>query len=358
MSAGSAGARGWGKAGWGVRRPWTRGALTARRRARARARPRRRTGGRRRRAPERHRRGTRNRSPVTRVENLDRDCVLRRIPDQCDLEAVALAGVELSGHVGGGEGGGHWKSFLGVHAQRLAPHRPGDDVAGLCLEVRLAERDLGADPRAGARRALDSEPTLQGLDPVDEAAQTRAAVSGRRRRRRRRRPRRPRTPFSCATRTLTVDRLGVLGHVRERLGDDVEGCRLDRAGQPRRRESTSSSTGSGERSASDSSAGPSPRSVRTAGWMPRASSRSSSSASASSSLAPVRIVVGRVRVEPELRLREPQRERERDEPLLGAVVEVALEPPRSASPASTMRAREAAALLAPRRWPGRWQPGP
>ena len=39
----------------------------------------------------------------------------------------------------------------------------------------------------------------------------------------------------------------------------------------------------------DSSAGPSPRSVSTFGWRPRASSRSSSSACASSSLAPTRI---------------------------------------------------------------------
>ena len=58
--------------------------------------------------------------------------------------------------------------------------------------------------------------------------------------------------------------------------------------------------------------------------MPRASSRSSSSAARSSRFGRVERA-GPVGVE--LGAQQPQREREHDEPLLGAVVEVALEPP-------------------------------
>ena len=82
--------------------------------------------------------------------------------------------------------------------------------------------------------------------------------------------------------------------------------------------------------------------------MPCASSRSSaiarrSSASASSSRASVRVGAGR-----QLRAREAQRQRESDEPLLGAVVEVALEPlPLGVAGLDDARARSAQ-LLEPR----------
>ena len=75
-------------------------------------------------------------------------------------------------------------------------------------------------------------------------------------------------------------------------------------------------------------AGPRPASVRIAGWIPRASSRSSwmasfSSAAASSAAA----IASSFRAGGlEARSQQPERERQRDEPLLGAVVEVALEP--------------------------------
>src|SRR3954453_17717466 len=88
----------------------------------------------------------------------------------------------------------------------------------------------------------------------------------------------------------------------------------------------------GERSASTSTAGSSPRSDRIAGWMPRASSRSSASASpsrvaAASASGPAswaprgarRVVVAGGGGQ------KAQVERQRDELLLRAVVQVALE---------------------------------
>ena len=96
--------------------------------------------------------------------------------------------------------------------------------------------------------------------------------------------------------------------------------RPGRAAAPRAR--SRRSTGSGARVASDSTAGSSPRSVSTAGWMPRASSRSSSSATS----APRRRARGRASSRVAAR-RQPQHQRERHEPLLRAVVQVALQPP-------------------------------
>ena len=67
--------------------------------------------------------------------------------------------------------------------------------------------------------------------------------------------------------------------------------------------------------------------MRIAGWTPRASSRSSETATCSSATAPVR-TRSHVRVDPaaEPALGRAQIERERDEPLLGAVVDVPLDP--------------------------------
>ena len=72
--------------------------------------------------------------------------------------------------------------------------------------------------------------------------------------------------------------VGVLGDVGQRLGDHEVGGRLDRLRAAARRGTSTTSTGSGERTASASTAACRPRSDSTAGWMPRASSRSSSSA--------------------------------------------------------------------------------
>ena len=67
--------------------------------------------------------------------------------------------------------------------------------------------------------------------------------------------------------------------------------------------------------------------MRTAGWMPRASSRSSSSPWASCVLRRGQELAGGRRVLLELRADHAQVERDRHEPLLRAVVQVALEPP-------------------------------
>ena len=80
------------------------------------------------------------------------------------------------------------------------------------------------------------------------------------------------------------------------------------------------------REASDLSAAFSPW-LSTAGWIPRASSRSSSSDCESSSLAEADELLRQRRVGADAALDHPQLERDGDEPLLRAVVEVALQPP-------------------------------
>ena len=76
--------------------------------------------------------------------------------------------------------------------------------------------------------------------------------------------------------------------------------------------------------------------------MSRASSRSSASARPSSPRAPGEQPPRGLRIAIELRLDLLQGEREADQALLGAVVQVALQAPAPASPASTIRARDAA----------------
>ena len=94
----------------------------------------------------------------------------------------------------------------------------------------------------------------------------------------------------------------------------------------RSRPSASTVTGTGARATSACSAGSSPRSVSTAGWMPRASSRSSARLVCSSSCA--RSSSAASSASPSARVaRRAQQQRERDEPRLRAVVQVALEPP-------------------------------
>src|SRR5437762_9914060 len=97
------------------------------------------------------------------------------------------------------------------------------------------ERNHRADLRPPTREALDLEPAVEGLDPVGEPAQARAAerigtadavvgdlddgvAVGRV------------DPNACGR------RLRVLGNVRQRLRDDIEGGGLDRSRQPSLRE--------------------------------------------------------------------------------------------------------------------------
>ena len=89
---------------------------------------------------------------------------------------------------------------------------------------------------------------------------------------------------SSRTRDSRVRGAAVAGDVRERLGDDEirRGLGLPTDARP---EPELSVTGTGEWAAREESAASRPRSVRTAGWMPRARSRISASASLASSCA-------------------------------------------------------------------------
>ena len=115
----------------------------------------------------------------------------------------------------------------------------------------------------------------------------------------------------------------VLADVREALGHEVVGGDLERARAAGPRARRCSRTGTGARAASCSSATASPCPLTTAGWMPRATSRSSSSDVAISG-APDRAARSR-RIVGQPLLQQAELERERDEPLLCAVVQVALE---------------------------------
>ena len=193
-------------------------------------------------------------------------------------------------------------------------------------------------------RALDAQAAVERLDAVGEAAQARAArgigaadaVVGDHDA-----ARGARTSVHADGRALG---LGVLGDVRDRLGDDVVDGRLDRLGQALLGQLGELDRQRGARETA-SSAGPRPRSVRIAGWMPRASSRSSSSARASSRL--------RLDEQSERRRRGAARARSASAAAGSASETRRCCAPswrlrsrrrRSASPASTMRAREAASL--------------
>ena len=134
---------------------------------------------------------------------------------------------------------------------------------------------------AGCHRSVPPS----GGDPVLEAAQPgarrRVRPAARRRRRSRRRSWPSRRP-SAAPSTRVAPR--VLGHVGQRLGDDEVGGRLDGRRQPPV-ERVSTSTGTGERSASDSSAATETSLGEDRRVQSLASSRSSPIAACASALA-------------------------------------------------------------------------
>ena len=147
----------------------------------------------------------------------------------------------------------------------------------------------------------------------------------------------PPTPLSSTSTTivsvlardahLEPRRRGVLGRVRQRLGDDEVRRRLDRDGRPRRRGRPRSRRGSGFGAASAESAASRPRSVRIAGWMP---AREVAELRERLLRVLVRLLdegAGALRVGVELGAGAPEVDRERRQPLLRAVVEVALDPP-------------------------------
>ena len=116
----------------------------------------------------------------------------------------------------------------------------------------------------------------------------------------------------------------MLADVREALGDEVVGGDLERSGR-RPSISTFSRTGTGARAASCSSATASPCPLTTAGWMPARDL--AQLLERGRDLAP-RLTEprARIRVAVQLLFEQAQLERERDQPLLRAVVQVALEP--------------------------------
>ena len=177
---------------------------------------------------------------------------------------------------------------LELRARALAQRR------GVGRGQRSADHEPAHPPRRN-RRQGEAAPAGAGSRRA-RACRRRAGCRSRPARRARRRGRRAAQPGPPSTdappqpssltsitsrprATSDVDRdearAGVLDDVGERLGDGEVRRRLDR-----RREAllerARTSTGSGARLASDSSAGSRPRWVSTAGWMPRASSRSSS----------------------------------------------------------------------------------
>ena len=193
-----------------------------------------------------------------------------------------------------------------------SPRRRGSARSAACRRPRRA-LDARASPSSADEAVLQPAQAAAGLD-VGAAD---AVVA---------RPRRsPRRPRGCRS-TTTFSGLRVLGDVGQRLGDHEVGGRLDRR---RRRSSIDDVDLDRHRRAlrrARRSAGTRPRSVRIAGWMPRASSRSS--AQRGRELLRQRVdVCGRRLGVVERALEQAQLERERDELLLGAVVEVALDAP-------------------------------
>ena len=193
--------------------------------------------------------------------------------------------------------------------------------------VPVPPRQLRRDRRRAARRGVQDE------QAVDRArAGPRAPPSPCRRRARAARGRRPAPGCSSrsSARHTSTDadlRPAVLADVLEQLGDGEVRDALDGRGRaaPAGRPSPSPAPCSGRRPTD--SAASSPRSVRTAGWMPRARSRSSWSASFTSPCASSTIAAAVVGVLQQLLLGQAEPHREGDQPGLRPVVQIALDAP-------------------------------
>ena len=138
---------------------------------------------------------------------------------------------------------------------------------------RAGSRRAHASPRL--RRSRSHKPATESLDTIVQPAETGNPRPASRRRSRRRASSTRAAVRAARTHVRHADACRVLRDVRQRLGDDVIHRGLEPSGRQRSRSSFTTSTGDGARPARASSAGPRPRSVRIAGWSPRASSRSS-----------------------------------------------------------------------------------
>ena len=271
----------------------------------------------------------------------------RREPDVDDRDVGRVAAhLAAAGRRRSSQRADHLEAVLAEQASR------GPRAAGRCPRRSLRARDLRPHPGPAAARA-SRRAAGRRAPPRDQ--RVRAAPSRARCRRRRSRRRRPRRRPARPPR----------GDRRRCAASPARACRCSRGSRRRRstrrpraaragarRARRPSRTGTGPRAASCSSATASPCPLTTAGWIPRARSRSSSSESA--------ISLSRL-VEPRLARRDRRRalleqaelERERDEPLLRAVVQVALEtlalplpgldrPARASPRSSSRRARSSA----------------
>ena len=180
-----------------------------------------------------------------------------------------------------------------------------------------------ATSRAAADGALDRQRAVEDRDAVGESpgARTRRRVGSARHRR-------PSPSTRHAVVCATVDAARTMPARTWRRSSASRRRRSTRPPRPRagsaRRQSTSRPGSALARPASRAPAAR-PRSVRTAGWMPRASSRSSSSACASSSRAPARSCGAPSGSVSSFDSTRRSDRRERHESLLRAVVEVSLE---------------------------------
>ena len=212
----------------------------------------------------------------------------------------------------------------GEHEQRGAAARAAscarrlrDERAGLDRDVRLEPRPVAG--RARRRRAGRRAPASRSISPRSPVPPSTVA------------PPLPSSETTTSTSPPSRRTLAPTPCASRRSGRRSSAPRRSRsrrrprpAAGSRSSSSTSASTFSGARATSASTAAPTPRSDRNAGWMPRANSRSSASATASFS--PISSTVLDEPAVAEPRLQHPQVERERHELLLGAVVQVALDP--------------------------------
>src|SRR3954447_15005000 len=175
----------------------------------------------------------------------------------------AGTGGDSSGAGGGGAAAGSLASATsasaphGMRARSCVPAPGGLSTASV---PSSAER-RSCRPRRPLPRPIRAPPTPSSSTSTVTTSAARRTVT--------------RAVVACAYLTMFVSASATTKYAAASIGPESRSCT-----------STSHSTGTGTRLASASIAGPRPRSVRIAGWMPRASSRRSASATASFSARP------------------------------------------------------------------------